>query len=104
MPIFQAEDLKTKIVQIITATGSSEVEALRVCTNLIHANLKGHDSHGAGMIPRYVESFVEGSLQPNQSVRVKSDLGSLLVLDGQQGFGQVVGEEAMVMGIARAKN
>ena len=103
MPIFQAEDLKTKIIPIMRATGSSEAEALRVCTNLIQANLKGHDSHGAGMIPRYVESFMEGSLQPNQTIRVMSDLGSMLVLDGQQGFGQVVGEEAMAMGIARAK-
>jgi len=103
MPIFHAEDLKTKIAQIIRATGSSELEALRVSTNLIEANLKGHDSHGAGMIPRYIESFQEGSLQPNQSIRVTSDLGSMLVLDGQRGFGQVVGEEAIVMGISRAK-
>ena len=70
MPIFHAEDLKTKIAQIIRATGSSEVEALRVCKNLVEANLKGHDSHGAGMIPRYIESFQEGSLQPNQTLRL----------------------------------
>jgi uncharacterized oxidoreductase len=36
-------------------------------------------------------------------VQVVLDTGSLLTLNGQRGYGQVVGEQAMALGIARAK-
>ena len=32
------------------------------------ANLSGHDSHGVGMVPRYVDAVLEGGLQPNTGV------------------------------------
>ncbi|RYZ04096.1 MAG: malate/lactate/ureidoglycolate dehydrogenase, partial [Comamonadaceae bacterium] len=50
----------------------------------------------------YVEAMAEGGLVANASVEVKLDIGSMLTLDGRRGFGQVVGVEAMSMGIARA--
>ncbi|MDP3617634.1 MAG: malate/lactate/ureidoglycolate dehydrogenase, partial [Rhodoferax sp.] len=37
------------------------------------------------------------------SARVLLDTGSLLTLDGQRGYGQIVGEQAMKLGIERAK-
>ena len=71
--------------------------------NLVLANLSGHDSHGIGMVPRYVDAAAEGGLKPNSGVRVQLDTGSLLTLDGQRGYGQIVGVQAMQMGIERAK-
>ena len=67
------------------------------------ANLSGHDSHGVGMLPRYVDAVLEGGLMPNAQVQTVLDIGSMLTLNGQRGFGQVVGEQAMVLGMARAK-
>ena len=55
------------------------------------------------MIPRYVESLKEGGLQPNRHPQVKLDGGALLALDGQAGYGQVIGLEATEMAIARAR-
>ncbi|MGD9953354.1 MAG: malate/lactate/ureidoglycolate dehydrogenase, partial [Burkholderiales bacterium] len=78
-------------------------EAKLVAENLVTANLTGHDSHGIGMIPRYVDSLKEGGLQPNRHPRVKLDGGALLALDGEAGYGQVIGLEATDMAIARAK-
>src|SRR5262245_53466493 len=74
-----------------------------VCNNLIEANLMGHDSHGIGMLPRYAASYLEGGLQPDAHVRTVLDAGALLRLDGQAGFGQVVGGEAMALGIERTR-
>ena len=68
------------------------------------ANLSGHDSHGVGMLPRYVDAVLEGGLSPNASVQTVLDAGSLLSLNGQRGYGQVIGEQAMALGIARAKS
>lgn len=103
MPILAHDVIEQQIANIVQAMGSSDSEAKTVAHNLVLSNLKGHDSHGVGMIPRYVEAFLEGSLKLNQGVKVNSDLGSLLVLDAQQGYGQVAGEEAMRMGIERAE-
>src|SRR5947209_6083890 len=88
---------------IVAAGGSSDEEAGLVATNLVEANLRGHDSHGVGMIPRYVDSLKEGGLRVNAHVAVTLDTGALLTLDGRQGYGQVIGLEAMKLGIERAK-
>jgi len=83
--------------------GSHEDEVQAVAGNLIDANLTGHDSHGIGMLPRYADAFLEGGLKPNSHLRTLSDAGALLRLDGQAGFGQVIGREAMALGIERAR-
>ena len=95
--------LRQAAAHIVQAAGSSSEEAKAVADNLVMANLKGHDSHGVGMLPRYMDAVAEGGLTPNTGVTVKLDLGSLLTLDGQRGYGQVVGQQAMDMGIARAQ-
>jgi hydroxycarboxylate dehydrogenase B len=98
-----AGDLIASVATILIASGSSEQEAHTVASNLVMANLSGHDSHGVGMVPRYVNAVLEGGLKPNTSVKTVLDLGHMLSLDGQRGYGQVIGEQAMQMGIARAK-
>ena len=91
------------IASILIASKSSSDEAHTVAENLVLANLSGHDSHGVGMVPRYVDAVLEGGLVPNTSVRTVMDIGSMLNLDGQHGYGQIVGVQAMQMGITRAK-
>ncbi|MFC5610008.1 malate/lactate/ureidoglycolate dehydrogenase [Variovorax soli] len=98
-----ATQLRAQVASIIEGTGSSPAEARQVAENLVLANLSGHDSHGIGMVPRYVDAAAEGGLQPNSGVRVQLDTGNLLTLDGQRGYGQIVGVQAMQMGIERAK-
>ena len=88
---------------VVRGFGSSEDEVQAVAGNLIDANLTGHDSHGIGMLPRYADAFLEGGLKPNAHVRTVIDAGALLRLDGQAGFGQVIGREAMALGIERAR-
>lgn len=98
-----AAQLRTQVAGIIAAGGSSAEEARIVAENLVLANLSGHDSHGVGMVPRYIDAVLEGGLKPNSAVKVNLDAGSLLALDGQRGYGQVVGEQAMKLAIPRAK-
>ena len=95
--------IRSYIASIIVASGSLPAEGDQVATNLVMANLMGHDSHGVGMLPRYVDAVLEGGLSPNTPAITLLDTGTLLSLDGQRGYGQVVGEQAMQMGIERAK-
>lgn len=95
--------LQQAMRRVVRGFGSSEAEVAAVVDNLIEANLTGHDSHGIGMLPRYAEAFLEGGLTPNTHVRTVTDAGALLRLDGNAGFGQVIGAEAMALGIERAQ-
>ena len=101
--VLPAPEFIAQAASILIAAGSTPSEANTVAGNLVMANLSGHDSHGVGMLPRYVDAVLEGGLKPNSSVRVVLDTGSLLTLDGQRGYGQIVGEQAMALGIARAQ-
>ena len=101
--VFKPAPLARAIEAIVAAGGSEPREARIVAENLITANLTGHDSHGIGMIPRYVDSLIEGGLQPNRHPVVKFDGGALVALDGEAGYGQVIGMEATAIAIERAK-
>ncbi len=96
-----AEPLKAAVRAIVECAGSSEREARLVAEQLVEANLTGHDSHGVGMVPRYVEALDEGGLRINQQLRVVTDAGPLLMLDGNAGYGQVMAFDAMALGIER---
>ncbi len=88
---------------VVNGFGSSAEESAAVADNLVDANLLGHDSHGIGMLPRYADAYLEGGLTPNAHVSTTLDAGAMLRLDGHQGFGQVIGGEAMALGISRAQ-
>jgi uncharacterized oxidoreductase len=96
------DKLRTAMRLVVRGYGSEPAEVDAVADNLIEANLTGHDSHGIGMLPRYTLSFLEGGLKPNTHVKTVADAGTMLRLDGDAGFGQVVGREAMALAIERA--
>jgi len=95
--------LRAATCELLRGFGSQPREVEQVADNLLQANLAGHDSHGIGMLPRYARAYLEGGLRPNRHVATRIDGGALLALDGQAGFGQVVGHEAMTLAIERAQ-
>lgn len=101
--LFQSKPLTRAIEAIVAAGGSEPREAALVAENLVTANLLGHDSHGVGMIPRYIDALLEGGLQANRRPKATLDAGALLALDGCKGYGQVIGREAMLMAIERVR-
>jgi uncharacterized oxidoreductase len=101
--ILRKEGLTRAVEAVIAAGGSDAREARLVAENLVTANLLGHDSHGIGMVPRYIDALLEGGLAANQHPKPTMDAGALLALDGCKGYGQTIGHEAMEMAIERAK-
>jgi hydroxycarboxylate dehydrogenase B len=100
-----AADALTRFAQsIIAAAGSEGTEAEEVASHLVEANLKGHDSHGVGMIPTYVKNVREGHLKPNQHVSLVSETGPIAVFDGNMGYGQITAREATDWAIFKAKS
>lgn len=88
---------------LFQALGCDAAEAARVAAGLVDANRYGHDSHGVGLAPIYAENVRNGDAVPGARVRVVTDAGALVALDGGLGFGQTLGEQAMVIAIARAR-
>lgn len=97
-----ADKLHAYVRQIFASAGSMAREAELVADHLVAANLAGHDSHGVGMIPRYIAALGEQALQLNAHAQVVRDFGAVLTIDGGRGLGQVVACEAMELGIERA--
>ncbi|MCP5179228.1 MAG: malate/lactate/ureidoglycolate dehydrogenase [Pseudomonadales bacterium] len=101
--LINADQLTSFATDVFLAAGAPDENARLVAEHLVEANLKGHDSHGVGMIPAYVNNILTGLLKPDARANVVSDKGAVLVVDGQFGFGQVVGRQATALGIARAR-
>ncbi len=103
MPDLAPAHLHQLVVSTCEALGSENREAHLVADQLVGANLAGHDSHGVGMLPAYVEHALSGELKINEHVDVLTDSGPMVVLDGRAGFGQVMGYESMEIAIDRAR-
>src|SRR4029078_9337623 len=88
---------------ICRADGSSEQEPKLVADHLVLANLYGHDSHGVGMMPAYIQNTTTGRCIRNHHAKIVKDNGAVIVIDGGVGYGQVIAKEAMDFGIERAK-
>jgi len=100
---FATPALHAWVADLWRCAGSSEAEATLTADHLVGANLAGHDSHGVGMVPRYVDAWIGNELQLNQTVQITQDSGSMLALDGCRGMGQSVTYQAMQLSIQRAR-
>ena len=101
--LIQTDSLSGFVQEIFTSLGTQEDIALEVAQHLVTANLKGHDSHGVGMTPAYVRNIQAGLLQKDAHATLHKDNGAVMVVDGQFGFGQVVGRQACDMIIERVQ-
>ncbi len=97
------DNLHQMVYSLWQHAGSSRSEAKKIADHLVAANLAGHDSHGVGMIPTYMTSRALGNLQQNRELQIVKDAGAVLTVDGQQGFGQVMADQAMELAIGRTR-
>jgi uncharacterized oxidoreductase len=93
--------LRPFISAIFHAAGCDVAEADRIATRLVEANLVGHDSHGVIRVPTYVQWLKAGKVRAGQSIQIVFENEAIAVVDGQFGFGQTIGEQAMRLGIEK---
>ena len=98
-----AGELRDFVARAFIHAGSSEEEARIVGDHLVDANLAGHDSHGVIRVAKYLDWHARGMVLANQHARVERESAANAVVDGGFGYGQVIGREAMVLGIDKAK-
>ncbi len=94
--------LKQLGTAIFAAAGCQAAEAERVAFHLVEANLAGHDSHGVIRIATYVQWLRTGKVFANRNLQVVFENDVVAVVDGQFGFGQTIGAQAMQLGIEKS--
>ena len=97
------EALHSFVTAVAQGMGSEVGEAVLMADQLVGANLSGHDSHGVGMLPVYVERWLKRLAHPNRELETVIDTGVIVVVDGQHGFGQSTAHRATQIAIDRAK-
>ena len=94
--------LQRFIVSVLGALRMPPKNAELTAELMVRTDLRGVDSHGIGMLPKYVEWTRAGYIHPwAEPVLVRDDLATALV-DGQKGLGHPASVMAMEMAIARA--
>src|SRR5438876_6123141 len=100
MILIDHQELHAIAERVFTAAGSEADEARTIADYLVEADLRGHDSHGVGLIPNYLDRLANGAVFANRKGRVVSENGSLIVYDGERAWGQIAAREATMVAIA----
>jgi len=89
--------------RLLLAHDLPEQDAARVAQCLVHADLRGHDTHGLQTLPHYLDRVRQKLINPRPNLTVKRVTPMVGSLDGQDGFGFVVATKAMneAMDLAR---
>ncbi|HSV18355.1 MAG TPA: malate/lactate/ureidoglycolate dehydrogenase [Casimicrobiaceae bacterium] len=95
--------LRSFAASVFRAAGSDAREAQLVGDHLVDANLAGHDSHGVIRIAKYLDWHARGLVLANRHADIVRQSACHAVVDGQFGYGQVIGTEAMKVAIGNAR-
>ena len=76
---------------VLTAAGARPADADAVAAHLVDANLKGHDSHGVGLLPVYLHHIRKGLVSLEAEDRVLRETAVLLQVDADGGWGAPAG-------------
>jgi uncharacterized oxidoreductase len=102
MKTVSADKLIDLTAAIMHGCGSNPDEARTIARRLVDSNLVGHDSHGVLRVGKYLEWVRIGWLRPNTPPTIVFESDGVAIIDGNRGFGQVTGEFAAKLGIAKA--
>ena len=93
MPLIAAAELTRFVEAILMAGGVPSHKASIAAASLVGSNLRGVDSHGVLLVPRYIDKLRSGEIDANADGRVLSESGACMLFDGENGIGQWISEQ-----------
>ena len=78
-------------------------DAALFADSMVAADLWGHQSHGVIRLPWYARRLQAGAMHPVTEPETIVDAGSIAVIDGHDGIGQVLAARATAEAMRRAK-
>ncbi len=102
MPTFSAAQLRKFSADTLHAAGAIAEEAKVVAAALVDANLEGHDSHGVVRVAEYVSWMEQGHINHGAQMEIERETEAFAVINGNWGWGQIIGKNAMEVAIQKA--
>ena len=97
-------ELRELTLKKLTDAGVSEEEANIVTNVLLHANLRGIDSHGILRLEHYIRRIKAGGINPKPKMSSTPRGLAAAVFDGDDGLGHLVAKKAMDCALEIAAN
>lgn len=91
-PRFPPDDLRIFAAALLRSAGTREPEAGRIAAHLVDANLAGHDSHGVGLLPAYLDHARKGLVECEREAVILKDSAVLFQLDAGRSWGAPAGD------------
>lgn len=89
------EELELLMIEIFQSVGISKDHAKIIIDTLLDAEVTGVESHGIMRLRPYVERIKQKLINPNPDIRIVEDKDSILVIDGDNGLGQIVASKTL---------
>jgi LDH2 family malate/lactate/ureidoglycolate dehydrogenase len=89
------EDATQFAVRLMMAFKVPEADARTIAHCLVLADLRGVDTHGIQYLPHYLGRVDKGLINPRPELAIEQKTPVAAALDGQNGFGFVVGMKAI---------
>ncbi|WP_018924999.1 Ldh family oxidoreductase [Salsuginibacillus kocurii] len=96
------EEARSFTKDIFEAAGCPTEDAAVAAEIIIDANVHGINTHGISRVPIYVKRLLEKRINPSPEVTFERQ-GSVLVVDGDNGLGQVVMHKATQEALKQVK-
>lgn len=103
MRIVSAKELQALAAGIFHARGMSVRDSGILADSLVHANLRGVDSHGVIRIPHYVRRLELGSINARPNTVITRTGPATAMVDGDNGFAHITTLDAMDLAIEMAR-
>jgi len=91
------------IINILLRIGLPTDEAELMANALITADARGMQSHGVMRLPTYVNRIRAGGMKYGMKGKIIQETQGTILLDGEDGIGHVIVDNAMQLAIAKAK-
>lgn len=88
---------------ILRGAGMTAEGASTAAVVLVTSDARGIESHGVARLPQYVRLIDAGVLDPAAGPSIDRESASTALVDGHNGMGQVAGDFAMRLAIAKAR-
>lgn len=88
---------------ILMGFGFYEEDARIAARVLVDTDARGVSSHGVAALPKYIKQVRKGGIDPKARVKILSENGSICLMDGCNGLGQLTGVKATLHAIGLAR-
>ncbi len=87
-PVYcSVKEVRAFLLRAMEAVKVDREIAAVACESLLHASIRGTDSHGIRLLPHYVAGVLGGRINPNPKIRFERRAPSCGVLDADDTFG-----------------